>query len=318
LRFRFRLAQPADDPALRQLLRELPVAGPIRLRFEREPSYLAACLPGEQTIVAEDPDGALAAVATRGVREVYVNGEPQTVGYLGGLRVHPRHQARWLLSGGFRFLRELHADGRCAGYLTTVTSSNRLAEGVLVRAPRAGFPRYVKLAELHTFTYRVGRGARAQPSSFPADLYPADRQFFPADVPRELAYYRRGSACAALWAPSGRQVVVAGYGRLLAALRPLANLAIPLPPPGTALRLGYAAFLRAEPGDFLPLLDTLLAQARHLGLQYLVLGLCEGDPNLPQARRRRHQLYRSGLYWAGWEPPPVLDARPAFVEVALL
>jgi hypothetical protein len=118
--------------------------------------------------------------------------------------------------------------------------------------------------------------------------------------------------------PTGRQVVVAGYGRLLATLRPLANLAVPLPSPGTALRLGYAAFLRAEPGEFLALLDMLRAQARHRGLHYLVLGLCEGDPNLPQARRRRHQLYRSALYWAGWEPSPALDERPAFVEVALL
>lgn len=316
MRFRFRLAEPADDPALRQLLRELPVEGAIRLRFEREPNYFEGCQPGDQTIVAEDPAGRLAAVATRGLRSVYVNGQPALVGYLGGLRVHPRCQARWLLSGGFRFLRELHEDGRCAGYLTTVTSDNEVAEGVLVRRPRPGFPRYVKLAELHTLTYPV-RGARGRPPVRPEEpgAWP---QFFPTELPPGLEFTRVGSARAALWVPPGRQVVVDGYGRLLAALRPLANLAIPLPAAGTPLRLGYAVGLRARPAEFLPLLDALLGRARELGLHYLALGVCGGDPNLEPAVRRRHQLYRSTLYWAGWEPPPALDGRPCYVEVGLL
>ena len=69
-------------------------------------------------------------------------------------------------------------------------------------------------------------------------------------------------------------MVVDGYGGLLAALRPLANLAIPLPPAGTQLRLGYAVGLRARPAEFLPLLDALLSQAREVGLHYLALGIC--------------------------------------------
>ncbi len=286
--------------------------GSIRLRFEREPSYFAACQPGDETIVAEDPEGRLAAVATRGMRRVLVNGKATLLGYLGGLRVHPRHQGRWLLSGGFRFLRSLPGP---SGYLTTVTHDNRMAEGVLVRSPRPGFPRYVKLAELHTFTYPA---TRRGPAGSPVAACGGDHQFFPAEPPSGLEYFGCGSASAALWSPPGRQVVVAGYGRLLAALRPVANLAVPLPPAGTPLRLGYAAFLQAQPADFLPLLDSLRAEAGRRGLHYLVLGLCEGDPNLALARRRRHQLYRSALYWAGWEPPPELDGRPCHVEVALL
>lgn len=312
MRFRFRLAEPADDPALRTLLRELPVEGAIRLRFEREPSYFAACQPGDETIVAEDSQGRLAALATRGVRRVFVNGEVCSLGYLGGLRVHPRHQGRWLLSGGFRFLRSLPGP---AGYLTTVTHDNRLAEGVLVRSPRPGFPRYVKLAELHTFTYPA---TRRGPTALRGVARGGARQFFPVEFPPGLDSFVYGSSSAALWTPPGRQVVVAGYGPVLGALRPLANLAVPLPPAGTPLRLAYAAFLQAEPGDFLPLLDMLRAEAGRRGFHYLVLGLCEGDPNLVLARRRRHQLYRSALYWAGWEPPPELDGRPCHVEVALL
>ncbi len=56
-RFSFRLAGEADDAALRQLLRETPMDGPVRVTLRREPSYFAAAVvdgPCRQTLVVTD------------------------------------------------------------------------------------------------------------------------------------------------------------------------------------------------------------------------------------------------------------------------
>src|SRR4051812_25952113 len=109
-RVRFQLATPADDAAIRRLLRDHPTPGDISLAFEREPNYFHGASPGDQTILAFERDQ-LVCMGRCSIRTRYVNGTPRRVGYLGELRLDARAQGRFdILRRGYRFFRELHGD----------------------------------------------------------------------------------------------------------------------------------------------------------------------------------------------------------------
>lgn len=261
--FAFSLATPEDDLAIQRLLRDNPVPGSVIVGYERSPSYFHGCqlLGGlHQTLVARHlPSGELAGVAGRSVSRRFVNGEAREIGYLGQLRVDSRFRSRWLVSGGFRLLRELHQDGRTQGYLTTIIEGNREAEGVLVRSPRRHFPVYRPLERLHTLALAV-RPAPAPPAPAGCQVVPGgaadleeivaflrrqgkSRQFFPeysaADflpgaarsrgfAPDDFRVALRAGRIAGvlgLWDQSGfKQPVVRGYQGALRWARPLYNL----------------------------------------------------------------------------------------------
>jgi len=156
----YELATPADDAAIRRLLASNAVPGDVTLTYEREPDYfLGSSVMGPlcQTIVARDPCGDVLAVATRSARRRFVNGTPEEVGYIGQLRVDGPHRGRWLVTGGFRYLRRLHRDGRVTGYITTIIEGNREAEGVLVAHARRSLPTYREFDRLCTLALILTR-----------------------------------------------------------------------------------------------------------------------------------------------------------------
>jgi hypothetical protein len=284
--FAFELATPNDDEAIQRLLRENPVPGSVSVRYERSPSYFHGCeVMGacHQTLVARHlPSGEIAGVAGRSLRRMYINGRAETVGYLGQLRVDRRYRARWLVSGGFRFLGELHRDRQTRGYLTTIIEGNREAEGVLVSRARPHFPAYRPLDRIHTLALHVRpgstpamdgcevrRGSEIDLDDIVAFLnqYGAGRQFFPVcaiDDFNPEAHRTRGfrtddfrvalrngriAGIIGLWDQSSfKQTVVHGYEGFLrwggALYDGYARLRgfRPLPRPGQAIPMGCAAF----------------------------------------------------------------------------
>ncbi|MGE5673704.1 MAG: hypothetical protein ACM3XM_07430 [Mycobacterium leprae] len=340
MEFAVTLATPADDPAIRRLLRENPVPGAIALSFEREPDYFLGCAPmgrSVQVLVARHlPTGDVAGICCRAIQHRYVNGVPQAIGYLGELRVDPRYRGRWLVSQGMRAIHELHADGQVSAYLATITEGNSEAEGVLVDRARRHFPAFRPVDRLHTLALML---RRRRPHSHGVDAATAqdlpavlaflnrcgpEKQFFPvmeaADFNQPgltigdlLLVREQGEirGCVALWDQSSfKQSRVRGYGGALGWGRPLYNAGArllgyqPLPAPGESLRNAYATCLCVagnDPEVFRRLLGALYDKAAGLGYAYLTLGLFEGDPLLPVANRFPHITYRSRLYTACWE-----------------
>src|SRR5688572_6716360 len=96
--FEIGLATRADDADIRRLLAESPMPGSVALTYEREPDYFLGCpllgRPCQVIVVRERASGALAAVACRAIRTVFVNGRPERIGYLGQLRVGARFRGR--------------------------------------------------------------------------------------------------------------------------------------------------------------------------------------------------------------------------------
>lgn len=299
--FAFDLAMPGDDEKILRLLRENPVPGRISISYERVPSYFQGCeIMGHfhQTLVARHlPSNEIAGLAGRSLRRMYINGEVENVGYLGQLRVDHRFRSRWLVSGGFRFLRGLHGDLRTRGYLTTIIEDNREAKGVLVDRARPHFPIYRPLTHLNTLALPVrsiripclgGVEVRKGRVSDLDDIvaffrsYGAIRQFFPVHgatdflpesprtrglLPSDFHMAVKGGRIAgviALWDQSSfKQSVVRGYNGYLRWGRQFYNWLMlgrgfrPLPGLGDEIAHAYAAFICIADND-LRLFDLLL------------------------------------------------------------
>ncbi len=153
-RFHFELAREKDDAQLRALLQASPMEGEVSLLFTREPNYFqAACTEGvwNQTIVVRDQAaGKIVGLASRSVREVFVNGKLSRVGYLGSLRISRACRNRLILGRGYHFLKQLHEDKRARIYLTTIMADNTRVKEVLVSG-RAGLPHYHDIGQLNTY-----------------------------------------------------------------------------------------------------------------------------------------------------------------------
>ncbi len=161
-RYRFELAEPGDDAALRRVMAQTPMDGSVSLTFQREPSYFDAnCVLGKehQTIVCRDTErNEIVGLGSRSVRDMYVNGRVTRVGYLSGLRIAGNARNQGLLARLYRFLRELHDADPIAPdyYLTTIAEDNAVAVDQLT-SRRAGLPTYHLLCRLHTLVLPIRR-----------------------------------------------------------------------------------------------------------------------------------------------------------------
>jgi hypothetical protein len=80
---------------------------------------------------------------------MFVNGNPMPIGYLSNLRVLPGHRGARVIAGGYRFLKQLHEDGKTPLYLTTITEDNERALSTLTSG-RAGLPPYHDAGRYYT------------------------------------------------------------------------------------------------------------------------------------------------------------------------
>jgi hypothetical protein len=180
-RYRFELAIPEDDADLRQILAATPMDGRIAVAFLREPSWFAGAVvdgPFRQVVACRDLEtGKIIGFGCRSVRDVYVNGQPASVGYLSSLRVLAEHRNLGLVARGYAFFRELHGDGRVAFYLTTIAAGNRTALNVLTSG-RAGLPTYHPAGTYHTVAIPLPR-RRTTSQARTASVRPAQAEDLP-------------------------------------------------------------------------------------------------------------------------------------------
>jgi hypothetical protein len=287
---RFRLATAEDDAALRRAF-STPMAGGMRLAFEREPSFFNALrVQGDlvQVIVCEETGtGEIAGIGTRCLADSFVNGTAQRVGYLSDLRILPQWRKGTVLSRGYKFLRELDADGAADLYYTAIFEENADARAALSQK-RAGVPQYHSLGSFRTAGIHPCHRAVSPPSPLqvtrgtPADLprvveflnaHNDSRQFAPVHRVEDFMPGGRwrdfrvedfflahdGSrlvGALGVWNQSGfKQTRVLGYAgrwRFLHLLSRVAHRVLPvprLPNPGECFQFGYASFLSIPSQD---------------------------------------------------------------------
>ena len=308
--FAIDIASAADDEDVRRLLRNASFGGDVRISLEREPdSTIAASIEGDEhcAIIARHVrSGAIAGVASRSVRNVFVNGVPSRVAYLGQLRIDPRFSRhRALLAAGFDRIRALPSSAAPQLHLASVVSENVAARRLLSRrAP--GWPTFepvdtlVSLA-IPTRTRKAARRSRSvscERGSI-ADLNAivsclerngARFQFHPAWSRTDLTGSRtRGLSlddfivarrdgnlvgCVACWDQRAfKQVRVRGYSPRLSRWRPLVNAfsriaSVPhLPRIGDALQFAYLSHLAIDDREDEGVIVDLIAAAVEMASQ---------------------------------------------------
>ncbi|MGE0496059.1 MAG: hypothetical protein AB7S38_43040 [Vulcanimicrobiota bacterium] len=304
---RFDLASPNDEARLRELAASVAVPGWVRVSYRREPDFFAAgAVLGDphQVLVARDPQGRPVGCASRSVRPLWMAGEPRAVGYLSGLRVSPQQSGRAITPRGFAFLRELHQDGLCQSYLTTIIEDNQRARRLLESRPRPSMPAYRAVARLRTRAIPLTRRRHrslgwARPEHEQQLLaflrrQGAKRNGFPVIERLGRGMPEVGDFClafegarlvgaAALWDQRAyKQTVVEGYASSLARLRHVVNGLAGnrlLPAVGEQLAMAcLACWLAPDRQVLAQLVETVAAEARRRGLAYLMVAGLASDP----------------------------------------
>jgi len=153
-RIELRLAKPEDDPDLRKILCENPIAGDISLSFEREPNYFIAAqveAPDYQIIVGKDLDiDRVIGMGARSIRSLYINGKAKKIGYLSQFRIDQNYRAmRKGLMKAWQFFKKLNQDGKSPFYYTSIIENNLPARRLLTRG-LPGLPKYTEYSRMNT------------------------------------------------------------------------------------------------------------------------------------------------------------------------
>jgi hypothetical protein len=284
-------ALPQDDDAIRRLLRESQFGNDVALSLEREPdSRLGASIEGDHhlSLVARHRSGAVAGIASRAVRRVFVNGTVTRIGYLGQLRIDPRFRThRELLARGFDTINQMRQQDGVRLHLAAVVADNVPARRLLARRAR-GWPAFQPVDTLVSLAIPVGAGRRRRPRDIECRRGSLDdldgivgcleeharrSQFSPVWSRADLLSATRSRnlhledftvamrddrviGCVACWDQRPfKQAVVRGYSPRLARWRPLVNLLAPLtgtpylPPVGATLDFAYLSHLAPGRGD---------------------------------------------------------------------
>ena len=340
MKFEFRIAEPRDDEALRELVAAHPVPGSIQMTFEREPSYfLGSGTMGDSctTIVAvESTSGELAGTACIARAERYIKGVPTVVGYIGQMRAAEKYRGYMLPLRGMLSLKETLLANQPALFFTVIPNENVTTKAIFTGNLRRSFPKLTEVAQLVMIGIDANRFRAAPPGivkSGSRELLPRivsflndqgnRREFYPVYknsdfrrgvrtrgfLPSDFLLVEEGDriiGVAGLWNQTGyKQSVVQGYRGFLRTIKPIYNAFAPmfsmsrLPNPGEPVRSAFFSFLAIqddEPGILYALIGAACADARRQNLDYVILGLSEGDPLLTAARKYFHISYRSTMY----------------------
>ena len=188
---RFHATAPTsvDDAALRDILCRTPLPGSVSVTLEREPSFFGGSLDAlrHDVVTVRDSKQIIAGLGSRCERTAWLNGQPETVAYLGDLRVLPHYRSASgrILIEGFRHLRELESLRPVSAVYTAIFEDNTRARNVLVGG-RAGLPHYLDLGRLHCPALLVRRRmTQPKPSRY---LF---RHATDSDIPAIVSFLNR-------------------------------------------------------------------------------------------------------------------------------
>jgi len=345
----FRVATEADDALLRSILRDNGMPTWVEMAIEREPSFFAAAdLFGRDWAVIAEEAGDVIGMYTAAIVPVHVDGQPERLGYLGGLRVRPAYRRRIRhLREGYDSIRPLAPSaGTRPWWFTVVAAENENARRLLEAGVR-GLPAYHAQGDYVTFALPVSRGRgrklwRAVGVNDVAaivDFHNASAarfQYSPvldADLINKIGiahffmYERDGSlqGVAALWDQRAfKQIVARRYRQPLRSLLPAYNACarllrrIPLPDEGGALDQTFIAFLALSDralADARTLVEDLLS---HCQTSVASVGLCAAHPLIPVVKQLKPISYPARVYAVSFEETAPPNGRPAQPEAALL
>ena len=136
-------------------MHSIVMPGDIELIYMKSPDFSKAVATqgfATQVLVACREEGEIVATGVRALQRAYVNGEAQTIGYLGELRVSPDARHLRVLFNGYRAMKALMTDGQTLLHITTIVEGNRNAKAALTWKNRhSSIPTYVDMGLLKSY-----------------------------------------------------------------------------------------------------------------------------------------------------------------------
>jgi hypothetical protein len=352
-RYRYELARTGDSEEILQILEETDFKGQFSLAYTRRPDPCASfAREGMEPILLVCRDlekQRLAGMGAYTTHQLYVNGKPEQVGYLFGLRVRQEYRkAAPLIPQGYREIKELIRGRGIRYHFTTILEENLAAQKLLEKR-RAFMPDYIPLARYGTFVFKAeGKktaetcdGYRLKQASVEEvpdllgflNTQGRELQFFPVLEERSLLgafpgfdfnqfrilydRHHRIAACGGIWNQHQyKQYLIKEYGRPLKYLYPLAGVlrvfGYPvLPKPGTVLNFAALSFwaVRDHDPEVFRIFIKLLRESL-CGTGFFVLGASVEHPLMPVVQRISKLSYWSKAYLVDWEK----DGRTAVLE----
>jgi hypothetical protein len=333
----------ADSDEILGILEETVFPSAMSLVYTRRPdAYRSFMAEGEDVhlfVCRDRRENRIAGMAAYALHDCFIDGRPQKVAYLLGLRTRPMYRgnrAFFLLPRAYQQTIE-QLQGRGIFYFFTATlKDNAIARRFLTRQ-RPDMPRYHFLCPYLTLGFRT----RRRPPSLPASCLfrkatPDDRPaiedfltregrryaFFPSDLDRLIRQHPELSwesfyllldrrcgdilACGATWDQSAyKQYIVTGYGGIMKWVRNLSVLfpffGYPsLPRPSSTLHFFFLSFWAVKDNRPEHLKWFLDSLAYETRrYPYFVAGIPEPHPLRPVLDRRRLLRRDSHIYLVG-------------------
>ncbi len=336
----FRIATESDDALLRAILRENAMRTWVDMAVEREPSFFAGKnIFGRDWAVIAEHEGDVVGMYTAAVVPVHVDGRPEQVGYLGGLRVNHAHRTRIRhLREGYASIRPMaQARATVPWWFTVIATENGAARRLLEGGVR-GLPAYHPRGEYITYAIPTSRGRRhgswrratVQDVGEIVERHNAEASRFQcspvlsAELVQRIGaahFFIHDSGVAALWNQCAyKQVVARRYRTPIGALVPLYNAyaklfrRIPLPPEGGSLDQTFIAFLALRRPER-TLIEDLLSYCETPAAS---LGLHAENPLVRTLEQFKPMRYPARVYAVSFDDREPPAGRPMQPEAALL
>ena len=168
-----RSALPEENDQILDLFGAIPMDGDLVLVTRRDPNFFA--LYEMQNAITEclvtepDSDKKLQFVSTFLIRDGWLQGKKQRVGYLGDLRTSFSGRRRAIVSRLYhQVFEEISAKHQCSFYLTSILESNKAAIQALVerKNPRRQQPDYHFFRRFFATSIHFLRQRKPRPSSY--------------------------------------------------------------------------------------------------------------------------------------------------------
>jgi hypothetical protein len=340
-RFIFEQAAPEDGSAMLAILEDAAFKGNISLLYTRRPdAYRSFKQEGKDVdvVVARDvKNGKIVGFGACAIRELWVNGTTEKVGYLFGLRVARDYLGKYpILHRGYAYLHTLHEKRGISCYITTILEDNLYAQKLLEKQ-RSFMPNYhpfgsyeifaLKSAQSRRLSYIFRQACEDDIPSLVKFLYEQGRkyQFFPVIDEADLSsgelnglsvanfylLHTKENEILAAGVPwdqrSYKQYIVQGYSSVLKLLYPFSRI-FPLfgypslPTPGSILQFFTLSFWAVKDSNselFLQFLKRIAKISRDY--PFFLIGLHERHPLRILLQNRPHISYKSKLYLVSWD-----------------
>ena len=156
----YRQATKEDDKTLRNILKENIMDSWVQISMEREPSYFEGeSLMGKSYSMIVHKKESVVGMYGCSYLPVYLNLKPESVGYLGGLRLDKKYRNSFgYIKNGFKALSSIIPNHATVPFYFTSIASGNVKAKRLLEANLKGMPTYTKVGEMMSlvFSTRVG------------------------------------------------------------------------------------------------------------------------------------------------------------------